>query len=66
MGSKLGYAYDFRLKKLEKDEISCRFASEKRDGVKTFIFQFTTNFILKIRRPEEEEDVGNNLIISHK
>ncbi|KAL3617864.1 hypothetical protein CASFOL_038185 [Castilleja foliolosa] len=53
MGSRLGYAYDFRLKMLEADEITSRFTSKKKDGVKTFIFEFTTNFILKIR-PEEE------------
>ncbi|KAL3617592.1 hypothetical protein CASFOL_037913 [Castilleja foliolosa] len=65
MGSKLGYAYDFRLKMMEKDEITSKFTSEKKDGVKTFIFEFTTNFILKIR-PKEEEEASDLIIGSER
>ncbi|KAL3625341.1 hypothetical protein CASFOL_030795 [Castilleja foliolosa] len=65
MGSKLGYAYDFQLAMVGADEINSKYKSKPRDdGLKTFLFEFRTNFILK-KRPEnlEEEDEAAEVII---
>ncbi|KAL3631750.1 hypothetical protein CASFOL_024734 [Castilleja foliolosa] len=65
MGSELGYAYDFHLRMLEEDEITSKYKSKRKDGVKTFLFEFTTNFILKKRSQdvEEEESSSSDVII---
>ncbi|KAL3655373.1 hypothetical protein CASFOL_001159 [Castilleja foliolosa] len=57
MGSKLGYAYDFQLAMVGEDEINSKYKSIRKDGVRIFLFEFRTNFILK-KRPEylEEEE----------
>ncbi|KAL3625350.1 hypothetical protein CASFOL_030804 [Castilleja foliolosa] len=57
MGSKLGYAYDFQLAMVGADEINSKYKSKLRDGVKTFLFEFRTNFILK-KTPENLDEAA--------
>ncbi|KAL3631585.1 hypothetical protein CASFOL_024569 [Castilleja foliolosa] len=68
MGSEFGYAYDFRLSMVSVDEINSKYKSELKDGVKTFLFEFRTNFILKKKRPEnvDEEEAAEVIIDSER